>query len=198
MSGRSRLLAVLAVLAGAGLVVLAAGRSWVTVTLPAGAAAVHADGRAAAPGAVAIALVAAAGGVVLATAGAAVRTVVAGLLLLAGLGVAALSVPVWQAPEDAAAASVSRVTGTVGQPAGGSAGATAWPAISAAGGLLVAAGGVTGLLRGRRWAGPSRRFDAPGAPVAAGAAPPGLPERDRRLDAWDSLSRGEDPTDPAG
>ena len=203
MTARSRPLAVVAVLAGALVVVAASGRTWAsaTVGVAGGSRQVGADGSLVAPGAVAVALVAAAGAVVLATSGHAVRRVVATLLVAAGLGVAALSVPVWGSPARAAGPAVARVSGTVGS-AARDARVTAWPAVSAAGGVLVVLGGAVALLRGTRWSGPSRRFDRPPATPAAGAAPEaGVPavadagrDRDRRLDAWDSLSRGEDPT----
>jgi uncharacterized membrane protein (TIGR02234 family) len=185
----SRAVAVLAVLAGVGLALMATGQPWVTVRLPGGGNAA-ADGRLAAPGAVAVALVAAAGAVVLLTSGRAVRMLVAGLLLLAGVLVTGLTVPVWQDPAAAASPAVARVTGTVGR-AGGTASTTFWPVLSAAGGLLIAAGAVVALVRGRRWPGPSRRYERSTTP--AGGGPDG--RRDGEADAWDRLSRGEDPTD---
>ena len=215
----SRALAFLGGLAGAGAVVLAAGRDWVTVTLagiaPGG---VHADGRTTAPGAVAVALVAAAGAVVLVTAGRVGRVVVAGLLVAAGAGVALLSVPVWQAPRTAADTAVARVTGTVGGGDDATAQVTAWPAVSAGGGVIIAAAGLVGLVRGRRWPGPSRRYERGGEPTSgpdpAGAPPMPTPapapdrateptptvspdDRADRADVWDSLTRGEDPTEAA-
>jgi len=87
------------------------------------------------------------------------------------------------------------VSGTVGS-AARDARVTAWPAVSAAGGVLVVLGGAVALLLGTRWSGPSRRFDRPAAPPGEGVpvvADAGR-DRDRRLDTWDSLSRGEDPT----
>lgn len=187
----SRASAAAGVLAGAGVVVATAGRTWTQVTVPGlpGADVVTADGRLVAPGATALALVAAAGAVVLVTSGPVVRRLAAGLLVLAGLGVAALGVPVLADPADAVGPAVSRVTGTTGTPAPGSARATAWPWVSGAGGLLIVAGGAVGLARGRRWSGPARRFER-GEPVARPRS-----AKDERLDAWDSLSAGDDPTD---
>jgi len=197
----SRPLAFLAAVAGAGVVLLSSGRDWVTVAVAtARGGSVAADGSTAAPGAAAIALVAAAGAVALVTSGRVARVVVAGLLLVAGAAVAALSVPVWQAPRSAADAAVVKVTGTVGGQDASTARVTPWPAVSAAGGLLVAAGGLVGLVRGRRWSGPARRFEpAPIAGAVPATAEAARSERDRRSDDWDSLSRGDDPTadDPA-
>jgi len=231
----SRVLAFGAALLGAGAVVLASGRDWVTVPVSGVATAVvRADGRTAAPGAVAVALVAVAGAVVLVTAGRVGRVVVAALLLLAGVAVGAFSVPVWQSPRAAADAAVVRVTGTAGARYGAPAQVTVWPAVSTTGGALIAAAGLVGLVRGRRWPGPSRRYErdaaaagppTEGSPTSAsatarpaadrppaevtgsavtgsavtgstvtGSAAAAGSERDRRADVWDSLTRGEDPT----
>lgn len=200
-SGRSRVAVVLGVLLGAALVLLATGRDWVSVRVTGVAGgAVRADGGVAAPGAVAVALVAAAGAVVVGTAGRIVRSAVAVLLILAGAGIAALSVPVWGDPAGGAAPAVARATGTVGAVAAGSATTTFWPAVSAAGGVVVAVAGAAALLLARRWPAPARRFERAGVRAAPGDVVVGEPaaERDRRSDVWDSLSRGEDPTAPDG
>lgn len=207
----SRLVAVLAVLVGAGLVVVSSGRPWAQVTvadLP-GPDVVTADGQLVAPGATAVALVAAAGAVVLATSGRAVRLIVAALLVLAGGGVAAMGAAVLATPAAAVAPAVATATGTTGAPVPDGAHATAWPVVAGLGGLLVVGGGAVGLLRGRRWAGPSRRFEraggTPAAVSATGTKGPGPATdggagrapttKDERLDAWDRLTHGEDPTD---
>jgi uncharacterized membrane protein (TIGR02234 family) len=198
--------------AGAALALVASGRDWIIVALPGNGSPLPADGRAVAPGGVAVALVSAVGVVVLVTAGRVGRLIVAGLLVLAGAGLVALSVPAWSSPLAAAEPALTRVTGTVGRLDGATATATAWPAVSAGGGLLVAAAGMLGVVRGRRWPGPARRYELPDASAAAASGPEPVrdgdapsvraarspaAERDRRTDAWDSLSRGEDPTDPA-
>jgi len=138
-------------------------------------------------------------------------------------------VPVWQAPRAAADTAVARVTGTVGGRDDGTAQVTAWPAVSAGGGVIIAAAGLVGLVRGRRWPGPSRRYERGGEPTSGPgpAGPPQLPtpaptpapasapapvsdratrpaspaspaspdDRADRADVWDSLTRGEDPTE---
>jgi uncharacterized membrane protein (TIGR02234 family) len=185
----SRRLAVVVALVGAGIVVLAAGRAWARTTivgLP-GPDLVVADGRSVVPGAPALALVAVAGAVVLATSGHVVRMIVAGLLTLAGAGVAALSVAAVSDPTATLGPAVARATGTVGAASGFVGHLTVWPAVSGAGGALIAAGGAVALVLSRRWPGPLRRFE----PRAGSAT---RPVRDR-VDAWDRLSAGEDPTD---
>jgi uncharacterized membrane protein (TIGR02234 family) len=210
----SRPSTVLIGLAGAGLVVLASGRTWVRATVSGAASTgvITASGTLVAPGATALALVAAAGVVALVSTGRRVRPVVAVLLVLAGLGAAWLSGPVLADPAQAARPAVARATGTEGQQSSGPSAATAWPWLSAAGGLLIAVSGGVGLVRGRRWAGPSRRYERPADPTADRAGSPvpasgsGAAEgadpapsaaaagRDQRLDTWDALDRGEDPT----
>lgn len=65
-----------------------------------------------------------------------------------------------------------------------------WPAVAAAGALLMLAGGVTAIVRGARWAGMSARYDrAQGTPGAAKAQV----SDDRAL--WEALDRGDDPTE---
>lgn len=243
----SRAVATLAVLLGAGAVVLAAGRPWFSTTvvgLP-GPDLVTTTGRSVAPGAPALGLVAAAGAIVLATSGRAVRTVVAVLLALAGAGIVAASVGPLRDPSGALEPVVATATGTTGGFVAFVAHGTPWPLVSVVGGVLVAAGGVLAVVRGRRWSGPSQRFERAGPAEGAerGGAPPGAPAagapdsgapaagapvsgetrdgevttmptgtkvtvrpvdpgagsmrsgKDERLDAWDRLSAGEDPTD---
>lgn len=79
-----------------------------------------------------------------------------------------------------------------------------WWLVSAAGGVLLAAGGLVTFARGARWPGMSARYErqAPAprtrgaaAGTAAGAAP--AVEDDDPSSLWKSLDRGEDPTDAA-
>ena len=138
-TSRSRLLATVAVLAGAALVLVAESRSWVTVPISGvpGRHLVSADGRLTAPGTGALALVAGAGALAMAVAGRWTRLVIAALLLLAGLASAALAVAVLQAPADAVRPAVATATGTVGRLPDGRASATAWPVLSTVGALII-------------------------------------------------------------
>lgn len=62
---------------------------------------------------------------------------------------------------------------------------SAWPWVASAGAALVlVAGGLT-VLRGRRWSGLGSSYDAPGAA-------PEAPVTDKAV--WDALDRGDDPT----
>jgi hypothetical protein len=171
--------AVVACLAGAGLAVFAATRTWVVEEgyrveplPPLGLARSGAD---LVPWLPAVALVGLAGaGAVLATRG--VARLVAGMLLCGcGLAVAA---------------------GAATRLGGGSAG---WPVAAALGGLILAAAGVLVVWRGRRWPALGARYER----RPAGAADPtrrreraaGDPGGDPGGDAWAALDRGEDPTD---
>lgn len=211
---RARPAVVLTVLLGAGLVVLAGGRAWVTqaVTGVPGVTRVTTSGNQAVPAVTALALVAAAGAVAVALVGPIARRVVAVLLMLTGLGVAGLVVTVLRDPAGAVLPAVQNATGRVGSVPGGAAQLTAWPGLAVAGGLLIAlAGGVAVFVVGR-WQGSGRRFevsgtggsrpgigagadpDAAGVPGALGPSAARQARRERDLDAWDALSRGEDPT----
>jgi hypothetical protein len=164
IGGRS--LAVVACAAGAGLALLAAGRTWahVTVLRPAPLPPLYEarTGTALLPWLSALGLVALAGaGALLATRGL-VRAAVGVLLLLSGLGLAA--------------GALSRLA------AGASPG---WPLVTALGGLVVAGSGVLTVVRGRDWPGMGARYDRP-------ARPSGEPRGAAQI--WDALDRGEDPT----
>lgn len=199
----SRPAVVVIVLAGSGAVVLAAGQGWVNTAVSGvpGLSTVSATGRDAAPGVTAIALVAAAGAAALTMTGKVARVVVSVLLAVAGVAVLAL---VWSVVADPGAAlhpALVRATGQSGTAAAGGARVSGWPWLAAVGGALVLFGGVLAAARGDAWTGSGRSSGAqpagPGTGEGSGAgtgAGTGDSERDRRLDAWDALSRGEDPT----
>ncbi len=179
MRNRELQLAVLLVLLGSALVLLAGGREWVAVVLPATPplpprSVTRAGGELTAAlrplGLLGLAGVAALAG----TRGRG-RRAVGGVLLLAGAGVVAATAGVLGR---GAAAEVPQADGF-----------TAWPLAALAGAALLALGGLLVLVRGRRWAALSGRYDAPAARNAAPAAP-ARPE----VEAWDALDRGEDPT----
>jgi uncharacterized membrane protein (TIGR02234 family) len=213
----SKALSAALVVLGGLLAILAGGRTWLSVT-PVGATvsavsgAIPVSGREAAPAGAALGLVALAGAVALLTSGPVVRYVVAALLTLCGAGLVA--VPLSFGPggsQDAARDAVARVTGSRGGNGSGfAASTTPWPTVCAAAGLLVLAGAVLALVRGRRWAGPSRRYETPavtgGGAVALATGSAGsaaepvtattgaATARDRAYDTWDALSDGNDPT----
>ncbi|MFI6822586.1 Trp biosynthesis-associated membrane protein [Micromonospora sp. NPDC050187] len=175
--------AVLLCLAGAGLAVWAATRTWsVEVTprpMPLPALREERSGAALLPWLPALAVVALAGaGAVLATRRG-LRRVVGLVILVLGTAVA---VGGGYALTAGFAGEVSRQ----------------WPALCLLGGVLAAAGGAWTALRGAAWPAMGARYERPargGAATSGGPAAPGAAVSPRgTADAWDALDRGEDPT----
>jgi uncharacterized membrane protein (TIGR02234 family) len=114
------------------------------------------------------------------------RLVVAAIVALSGLAVAvsALTRLASPGPED-----LRDLLTDSGRGAGAAAvTATAhpgWPLLAAAGGLLLALGGLAALVRSRRWPTMSARYETP-------AARTDRPRTDAAV--WDALDRGDDPT----
>ncbi len=163
LTGRRPLtLAVLGCVAGAGLAFIGAGRTWESgythSVAPLPPSSLDQTGSDLVPGLAALALVGLAGaGALLATRGWA-RRAVGVLVVLVGLSLAVLAL------DRAFDAS------------------TAWPALTAAGGLLVVLAGLAAVLAGHRWPGMGARYDR--SPKSVGGT----------TDTWNALDRGEDPT----
>ena len=211
MSGRRQLsVAVLLCLAGAAVVLLAVGRAWTQVEVPAGpladARTVAVTGTDLAPGVRALGLVGLAGVVALLATRTTGRLVVGGLLAAAGVGVVASVLGT-----DLTGASL-REAGVPG--AAVPVGSTAWPAVAALGGGVLSLVGIVAVLRGRSWPAMGARYEAPAPGAAAVSAPAPAPtapaptapaptapaphagatgQPERAL--WEALDRGEDPTD---
>jgi uncharacterized membrane protein (TIGR02234 family) len=125
--------------------------------------------------------VAVAGAIVLATSGRVVRTVVGGLLVLVGVGIGLVGTGVFGDPTAALEPALAKATGMTGGSTAFTGRVTAWPVVSAAGGALVALGGLIALARGRGWSGPSTRFERVGAGgTSGGAAARGVTDGDAR------------------
>ncbi|MFC4059934.1 Trp biosynthesis-associated membrane protein [Planomonospora corallina] len=176
--------------AGAGLVLLAAGRGWAEP----GSGATWADdagpsvltGSAIVPFLGPVALAALAAVVAVLATGGAVRRAVGVVIALCGLGVLA---GVWYGVGRGVPAAVMPDR-AAGEAAGGYLGIHwVWPAVAAAGGLLLLAAGAVAAARGPRWPGMSRRYDRRGH---GGDGPAGGPVTERVL--WDAIDRGADPT----
>lgn len=185
---------VLAALAAGVLVLAATGRTWVTATGLEGSVVPSdtASGGRVSPVGTALALVVMAAALALTTARRAGTVIVGLVMAVSGAVIASTAVTAALDPAAAAAGAVAEVTGTTA-PAAGYA-VSAWPWVSALGGLLALALGVLALVAGRGWA-RSRRYEAPSAEPVGDAV---VEDRRRgtvdRMDAWDELSRGEDPT----
>ncbi|SNT53561.1 trp region conserved hypothetical membrane protein [Asanoa hainanensis] len=161
MTGRKGLtLTVLLCVVGAGLAFIGAGRTWESGYTHGIASPSSFDqtGGDLVPGLAALALVGLAGaGALLATRGWG-RRAVGVLVLLLGVGLVALS---------------------VGRAFDAS---TAWPALTAVGGLLVVLAGLAAVTAGHRWPGMGARYER--SPKSVGGT----------TDTWNALDRGEDPT----
>ncbi|TDC72920.1 Trp biosynthesis protein [Micromonospora sp. KC606] len=168
--------AVLLCLAGAGLAVWAATRTWAVEVTARGALPPTRHDRSGAqllPWLSALALVVlAGGGAVLATRGR-LRRLLGGLLALLGLAVAA-------------GGGYGLTAGFAGEVS------RQWPALCLLGGLLAAAGGALAARRGDRWPAMGARYERR---PRAGTTFDGRPAAQRGTrEAWDALDRGEDPT----
>lgn len=185
--GRERGLAALVCAAGAGLALLAAGRTWATVE------AEHAitpfaqkltggdlGGAAGALGWAGLAGLAA-----LFATGGRVRAGVGVLIALFGAGIAYASAVAVQRSNVLSAAGDKSALLKLG--AGPSVNVNLWWVVSVAGGVLLVAAGLVTVVRGARWPGMSARYEraAPRKPAAADDDPSAM---------WKSLDRGEDPT----
>ncbi|WP_395243042.1 Trp biosynthesis-associated membrane protein [Agromyces sp. MMS24-K17] len=215
-----KLPAILLAIAGSGLALLSWSQTWFEVLLVDGAgsgAVIAVGGDVASPALAALALAGLALAGALAIAGPGIR-IVLGILavLLGGCLVLAASLSLGS-PLESVGPAVTDATGVTGDdPVAAlvaSAAATGWGAVAIAGGVLVVAAGVLVLATGHRWPSSSRRYratrfddGASGAPASTqgeGGTPArgtaltdtGDRARDRAIDEWDDLSRGEDPTD---
>lgn len=142
-------------------------------------------GTTAAPGATGLTAVAVVALLGLLTGGRIIRTVSAGVVVVASLAVLALTLVVALAPvqtvADAVARELARTTApdTVGA-------STAWVWLALGVAVVLVAGSVAAAFSSQSWAGLSRRYER-------GSRPAGGP-RGQTLTAWDELSEGGDPT----
>lgn len=178
--GREFAVAAVVAAAGAGVLLLACGQTWASVSstlagIPDTSQVV--DGRTLAPGAFAFGLAGLAGIVGLVATRGWLRRVVAVVVACCGAGAAVLA---WLATGDGA---VRQALPGAGPPGPVAVEHTAWPWVAVAGGVLVLVFGIVATVRGPRWPGMGRKYDAPRRPAA-----------DSETDMWRALDHGEDPT----
>lgn len=190
-SRRSLAAALLLGAAGATVVLLAAGRVWAEGTASVGGGTVALDARGGDVTGVptALAVVGLAALVAVFAARRAGRLLVSALLALSGAGASAaalLDASDTAALDEKAARTTGDAAATVGALTH-----TAWPYVTAAGGLLILLAGVLALRYGKRWPTMSGRYERDGTPRPRRAA---AVDPDRPEDLWKALDRGEDPT----
>ncbi|MEV4878399.1 TIGR02234 family membrane protein [Streptomyces cyaneofuscatus] len=179
--------------AGATVVLLASGQVWAEgrAATGGGALPLTADGQDVTGAPAALAIVALAALVAVFAVRGAGRRLVAVLLALSGLG-AALSA--WAGASDRTALDeeAARTTGDAAATIEALT-HTAWPYVTAAGGLLILIAGLLALRFGSRWPTMSGRYERDGTPRPR-KAPRTAPDPDRPEELWKALDRGEDPT----
>ncbi|MYX13132.1 TIGR02234 family membrane protein [Streptomyces sp. SID8374] len=192
-SRRSLALALLLGAAGATVVLLASGQIWAEgrAATGGGALPLTADGQDITGAPAALAIVGLAALVAVFAVRGAGRRIVAALLALSGLG-AALSA--WAGASDSTALDeeAARTTGDAAATIDALT-HTAWPYVTAAGGVLILLAGLLALRFGNRWPTMSGRYERDGTPRPR-KAPRTAPDPDRPEELWKALDRGEDPT----
>lgn len=179
--------------AGSTVVLLASGQTWAEgeAAVGGGTLPLTADGQdiTGLPAALAVVALAALVAVFAVRAGS--RALVAGLLALSGLGAGLSSVlgaSDSAALDEKAAQTTGNTSATIDALTH-----TAWPYVTAVGGLLILLAGLLALRYGSRWPTMSGRYERDGTPRPRKAAP-AAPDPDRPEDLWKALDRGEDPT----
>ncbi|MCK6209012.1 Trp biosynthesis-associated membrane protein [Georgenia sp. EYE_87] len=185
---------VVALLALGALLLAAGSAGWAhgEVSTVLGAREVSVSGASAAPGVGAAALVVGAAALAAAV-GRRAGAVVAGVALVGAAVLVAASVVGFlgdpAAPLEAAAGEISGVPELTGE-----ARTALWPYVTLVLAAAVAAAGVVTLVAGRSWQSAGRRFERPATAERRSAASAATDERDRAMDDWDALGRGEDPS----
>ncbi|QKG26699.1 Trp biosynthesis-associated membrane protein [Actinomadura verrucosospora] len=195
--GRERGLTALLCAAGAGLALLAGGRTWATVKAEDAITpfAQHLTGHDLGGTATALAWAGLAGLAALFATRGRVRSLVGILIALFGAGaVYASAAAVQRAHVLSAAGDKSALLKIGAHPA---LAVNLWWMASVTGGVLLVAGGLIAAVRSARWPGMSARYERTGAPAsrpAARKAPAGDAAGEDPSALWKSLDRGEDPT----
>lgn len=196
MTMRSRLTAVLIIVAGGVLSLIASTQPWFEVLLVSGENDVlSVAGAAALPVLAPLSLAALALGLALTVVGPLLRYLFGALAIALGVVVAVGALQLgWGDAVPAVASTVTEATGLAGTESVrrliADISATAWPVLTGVGGALIVAGGVLTLLGARRWGSAGRRYQSAGTGRADGASRP-----HDAIDSWDDLSHGDDPTE---
>jgi uncharacterized membrane protein (TIGR02234 family) len=186
---------ILLVVLAAGLALLSATQQWFTLTISSGAggsAELSVDGTVAAPALSALAFAAIALAAALAIAGPVIR-IVLGILgvLLGGSIILSASLAIAD-PAVAGAAAVTTSTGVSGTESVRTlvtaVVSTPWPILALVAGALLVLVALAVLVTSRSWPASARKYQAVRTESSEVSA------KDRAVDEWDELSRGDDPT----
>ncbi|WP_181028545.1 Trp biosynthesis-associated membrane protein [Pseudoclavibacter sp. RFBA6] len=213
---RNKRTALMSIVVGAGLAILAWSQVWFSFDLALGPESYGGEvrGDVAAPAVMALALAALAVLAALALAGVVFRYVLGGLLTLVGAVLVLQSFVAVGNPAPAIAPEVTAASGLAGEQtiadavASGTVTVTFWPWLAVVAGAILMLAGLFAITTARRWPTGGRRFTTtslePVDAVAGGedepdTAPATAPtDSDRRVEQWDALSHGDDPTDTGG
>ena len=196
MMKRARLLSVLSILAGGLFGLIASTQTWLDATINDGAAeAIHVPGADAIPLLAPLSLAAIAAAMTLSIAGVAFRYLIGALVVIIGIALLTFNVRLLTgASAQDVAAAVTEATGIAGESAIAdmvtSLTQTPWVLVTVIAWLLVIGGGVITLITARSWPASGKKYR-----VAAGGAHHCGPLD--KIDSWDELSRGDDPTQSA-
>ena len=149
---------------------------------------VDVKGTDAAPAVSALALVALAGVLTVRIAGKVLRLVISAIIALAGLGMGIAALTAALNPTDAAMTKVGEATGTNGP--GGQYVVTVWPWLTLVLGVATILAAAWLWWSSRSWKTTSRRYERTSQHSVQRGENPHADD----IDAWDSLSEGEDPT----
>ena len=216
-TGRTlKLRLVLLVIAASGLALLAWSQVWIDVRVVQGAATVDLpiSGSTAAGALSALSLAGIALAGALTIAGPVIRLVLGVLEVLLGFSVSLGAGLAIGNPAAASAAAITKATGIAGnasiQDGVTAAALTPWAFAGFAAGVVMVAAGIGILVTGPRWPGTTSRYQAVrfesadgahgahGVHGAAAGTSAGADDREDAVITWDGLTRGDDPTDPAG
>lgn len=182
-------------LLGAVLAMATSTRTWINVQPEVGNVKIpliEVAGSDAATAVAALAVVALAGALAAMIAGKIARWIIAVILLLAGAGIAGSAISVLSDPVFAAATKVGEATGL--NSSGGAYNLTIWPWAAVLAGLVLVGTALLLGLTSRNWAG-SRKYARDAADSSGKPAKAATEGKIDEISGWDSLSRGDDPTD---
>jgi hypothetical protein len=169
-------------------------QTWFTVELSDGAI-LPVDGQVGAPALSALALTSLVLVGALSIAGPFFRIVFGVLQALIGVAIVFSAVLAVSAPVDAAGAAISVATGVAGDDSVAdlvvSIALSPWPWVALVAGAVIVLLGIAIVVTGRRWPGGATRKYQTATRLEPAAA------QRTSVDDWDSLSSGDDPTDPA-